>query len=117
MEEKKKRGRPPLPPELRAKKKSGISATKEGGYAAQKKYRLAHPEKEKERYKREWEKRRETLYEPRLRIPLENRTMIEEICSSENLSLTQLFFSLVKEKYGIDLSSPVLNEETKSDKD
>ena len=117
MEEKKKRGRPPLPPELRAKKKSGISATKEGGYAAQKKYRKTHPEKIRELWAEQRKREKETIFQPRLRIPIKNRVVLEALCSSENLSLTQLFFSLVKEKYGIDLSSPVPNEETKSDKD
>lgn len=114
--EKKKRGRPPLPPELKKPKKSvsGISARKEGGYAAQKKYWETHAEKIKEIRARTREKNRGYLYEPRLRLTTKSKEQLEELCSSSGLSITKLFCALVKEKYGVELDQPTL--ENKDDK-
>ena len=117
MEEKKKRGRPPLPPDLRAKKKSGVSATKEGGYVAQKKYYRANKEKILSQKKTYRDSKKGTIFEPRLRVPVFSKEKLEKLCADTGLSITHLFFSLVKEKYGVDLLTPDSNGENKSDKD
>ena len=61
---------------------------KANGYVAQKKYREA---------------RKGSHYEPKIRIPIENKEKLTSLLSSEGVSLTQLFTNLVFEKYGIDL--------------
>jgi hypothetical protein len=87
---KKKRGRPPLSPEMKAVSKSKKQAynnayKKAHGYVSQKKYHSMQ-------------------YEPKIRVPVEKKKMLIDLLATENSSLTGMFVSLVKEKYGIDLS-------------
>lgn len=122
MEEKKKRGRPQLSPEERElrrleKNRKASIYRKTTGNAAQKKYRKTHPEKTKELRAKQHEKERDTIYQPRLRVPVFSKEKLEKLCADTGLSITQLFFSLVKEKYGVDLSAPNPNNENKSNKD
>lgn len=96
----KKRGRPPLSDEQKAMRKNktskpGISATKEGGYASQKRYRANHPEKVKE-----WQHR---YYEPKVRILQEYRAELERLARETQLTLSELFISAVEEKYCVVL--------------
>lgn len=103
-EEKKKRGRPPLSPEEKEKRRVAKNAAstahhKRTGWAAQYKYKKEHPEKCREYNKRA----RENVYEPKIRLPLSKKQDLQSILESENLSITQLFCLLVKEKYGIEL--------------
>nr|DAO56456.1 MAG TPA: hypothetical protein [Caudoviricetes sp.] len=92
-EMKKKSGRPPLSPDEReARRKAKVqrdnNRQKERGYPAHKKY---------------VEKHRGEIYEARLRLPADNRHLLEELLSNTNLSVTQLFTGALKEKYGVDL--------------
>lgn len=112
----KKRGRPPLTPEqkaLRTQKPSraGISATKEGGYAAQKRYRANHPERIKEQKRKQNERLRGSTYEPKLRIPMENKPILERLLSETGLSISQLCLRAVEEKYGVALLKPIDSSE------
>lgn len=96
----KKRGRPALPPEEKAKrieaKRAYMAAySKKNGYAAQKKFRETHPE-----YK-------DRFYEPKLRIPSQNKELFIGLAAANNMSVTQLCLSAIKEKYGIDFSEPI----------
>lgn len=97
--EKKKRGRPPLPPELKKPKKQGISGRKEGGYASQKKYKETHPEKNKEWCKN----RRKKYYMPTLLIPIEHRDELKELMNSQGMTLSDFFLDAVETKYDIVL--------------
>lgn len=99
-ESKKKRGRPPLTPEqkaMRQKKvsKPGISSTKMGGYASQRRYKENHPDKVKE-----WQRR---YYEPKVRVLQEYRADLERLCRETQLTLSQLFVGAVEEKYCVVL--------------
>lgn len=103
-EGKRKRGRPALSPEEkteRAAKRAEQSAAihKANGYAAQKKYQKEHPEK-----RRIYRKTQEAkTYSAKIRIPVEMKDELFRILKRENLSLTQMFVTLVREKYGVDL--------------
>lgn len=113
--EKKKRGRPPLPPELKATTGQENSSVKKDKYAAQKKYQRTHPEKMREIQARKRAKARGYIYEPRLRLTMKSKEQLEELCSSSGLSITKLFCALVKEKYGVELDQPTLkNKDDKS---
>lgn len=93
---------PEMKAERIAKKNASTNAYhKMNGYASQKKYRQAHPEK----YRAYRESTRGRTYEPKLRIPIEKKDKLTLLLQGEGVSLTQMFISLVMEKYGIDLSS------------
>lgn len=103
---KKRRGRPPMSPEMKAERVARKNAStnayhKKSGYAAQEKYRQAHPEK----YRTYREAARGRTYEPKLRIPIDKKDELASLLQSEGVSLTQMFMALVMEKYGINLSS------------
>ncbi len=85
------------------KNRSGISATKAGGYAAQKRYRQNHPDRVREQNERS----RGKNYEPKLRIPIENKATLEKLLSDTGLSITQLCLGAVEEKYGVTLLKPI----------
>lgn len=98
----KKRGRTPLSPEEReirriTENKRAMERHKRNGYAAQKKYRVTHPE----RYRQN--------YEPKIRIPLEFKPLVENLTKSTGLSITQLFVSAVEEKYQVILHRDIEN--------
>lgn len=102
---KKKRGRPPMSPELKAERivqKNALTNAyhKKNGYASQKKYREAHPDK----YRTYRATSNGRTYEPKLRIPIDKKEELTLLLQSEGVSLTQLFMILVMEKYGINLS-------------
>lgn len=104
-EEKKKRGRPPLSPEEKERRRVAKNATvaayhKSTGYAAQNKYKKANPE----RYREYNRRARETVYEPKIRLHVSKKEALQSLLQAEGLSLTQLFVTLVLEKYGIDLT-------------
>lgn len=104
-DEKKKRGRPPLPPEEKERRRVAKNATvaayhKSTGYAAQNKYKKANPE----RYREYNRRARETVYEPKIRLHVSKKEALQSLLQAEGLSLTQLFVTLVLEKYGIDLT-------------
>lgn len=103
---KKKRGRPPMSSEMKAERVARRNAStnayhKRNGYASQEKYRQAHPD----RYLAYREAAKGRTYEPKLRIPIDKKDKLTSLLQSEDVSLTQLFITLVMEKYGINLSS------------
>ena len=104
-EEKKKRGRPPLSPEEKERRRVAKNAAvaayhKSTGYAAQNKYKKANPE----RYREYNRRARETVYEPKIRLHMSKKAVLQSLLQAEGLSLTQMFTTLVLEKYGIDLA-------------
>lgn len=105
----KKRGRPPMPPELKAQvleerriKKNAYKKAydKANGYSSQKKYKAAHPEVYRGRH-----------YEPKLRIPLGRKDTLAQLMAQTGLTITQLFVGAVEEKYGVILHDDVDNPE------
>lgn len=70
------------------------------GYAAQNKYKKATPE----RYREYNRRARETVYEPKIRLHMSKKAVLQSLLQAEGLSLTQMFTTLVLEKYGIDLA-------------
>lgn len=104
-EEKRKRGRPPLSPEEKERRRVAKNAAvaayhKSTGYAAQNKYKKANPE----RYREYNRRARETVYEPKIRLHMSKKAVLQSLLQAEGLSLTQMFTALVLEKYGIDLA-------------
>lgn len=104
-EEKRKRGRPPLSPEEKERRRVAKNAAvaayhKNTGYAAQNKYKKANPE----RYREYNRRARETVYEPKIRLHMSKKAVLQSLLQAEGLSLTQMFTTLVLEKYGIDLA-------------
>ncbi|MGN1121582.1 MAG: hypothetical protein ACI4RV_04375 [Eubacteriales bacterium] len=100
MPDKANKKRVPLTPEERearriAQNKMSVERHKRSGYAAQKKYRAAHPEKYNQ------------SYEAKVRVPLEFKPIIERLTKETGLSITQLFISAVEEKYQVALHRDV----------
>ena len=116
MEEKKKRGRPPLPPELKKPYKRSFKSSKEGGYESQRLYREAHREEIKERDKKRAQKRMEIFFAVQIFIPRENRPYLDSLCKETESSMRELFFNAFKETYGVDISKPISTNEDNPDK-
>lgn len=89
------------------KSRSGFSSTKAGGYAAQKRYRENHPDRVREQKRKQNQKNKGSIYEPKLRIPAENKPLLENLLTSTGLSITQLCLGAIEEKYGVKLSKPI----------
>ena len=103
-ETRKKRGRPPLTPEeLEARRitnnKRSVEWHRSTGYAAQKRYKESHPDQRT----RERARERAKTYEPKVRIPMEFKGIIESLTNDTGLSITRLFISAVEEKYNVVL--------------
>ena len=77
------------------KSKSGFSATKAGGYAAQKKY---HANNDNQRGK---------VYEPKIRVQIAYKDALLRLCDETGMSLTVLCLTALEEKYGVTLQKPV----------
>ena len=97
----KRRGRPPLSDEEREIRRiehnrAASERHKKTNYAAQKKYREAHPEIYQGRF-----------YEPKLRIPICNKDAFLKLADDNNISVTQLCLLSIKEKFGIDFNEPI----------
>lgn len=82
---------------------AGISSTKEGGYASQKRYRQNHPDRVREQKRKQSERLRGKTYEPKLRIPIENKPIVEKLLSETGLTITQLCIGAIEEKYGVTI--------------
>ena len=89
------------------KNRSGISATKAGGYASQKRYRQNHPDRVREQKRKQNERLRGSTYEPKLRIPMENKHILEKLLADTGLSITELCIGAVEEKYGVTIQKQV----------
>lgn len=107
-EKKKKRGRPRLSPDKKAereKEKQAKSAAYHAasGYAAQKKYSKAHPEKAKQAASRYAKKHNGELYSPHISIYKDFKQIIDDLAKTTGLSINQLFIGAVEEKYNVTL--------------
>lgn len=101
--EKKKRGRPPLPPGIKAERVAQRNASinayhKSTGWAAQKKYKASHRDVCRGR-----------TYEPKLRIPMDKKDILVQLMAQTGLTITQLFVGAVEEKYGVNLHKNIDN--------
>lgn len=93
------------------KSKSGISATKAGGYAAQKKYHATNdPQKEREWRERSRERQRGKVYEPKIRVQIEFKPALIQLVADTGMSLTTLCLTALEEKYNITLQKGVDND-------
>lgn len=89
--------------ELKEKKyKSGFTATKEGGYLAQKRYREAHPDRVVAQ--------RKLNYAVTLRFPASNKEVLDGLIALTGLTAPQLFLRAVEEKYGVVLQKQLTNK-------
>lgn len=95
-----------------SKKRAGVSSTKEGGYASQKRYRQNHPDRVREQKRKQNERLRGSIYEPKLRIPMENKHILEKLLADTELSITQLCIGAVEEKYGVTIQKQVDKPDT-----
>lgn len=98
----KKRGRPPMSPEMKAERTAKRSAAtnayhKSTGYAAQNKYRQSHIEQ----YRDYRKSLRGKTYEPKLRIPMDKKDALLRLMEQTGLTITQLCIGAVEEKYNI----------------
>jgi len=100
---KRKRGRPSLSPEEKEKR---ILARKEY-YKEYQQRRSRNWDKSEVgvKYNRERAKNnRAKKYSPSISIPRAKKSALIDIANKENTSVNKLFISLIKEKYGVDLS-------------
>lgn len=96
----KRRGRPPLTDEQREERSIRRKAM---AVKRQQKYAAAHPEKVKAS--------RQRYYEPKVRIPIENKPILEQLLIDSGLSFTSLCLEAIEEKYSVTLRKPVDNDE------
>lgn len=90
------------------KSKSGFSATKAGGYAAQKKYHANNdPQKEREWRQKSRDNQRGKVYEPKIRVQITYKDALLRLCDETGMSLTVLCLTALEEKYGVTLQKPV----------
>lgn len=84
-----------------------LNSTKEGGYKNQKRYAERHPERVREQARQRSIKRRAMYYEPKLRILHANKPHLDKLLEKTGLTLSQLCFDAIQEKYGINLGEPI----------
>jgi hypothetical protein len=106
-EEKRKRGRPPLSPELKAeraaaRKEYNKAYLKAHGFAAQRKYDKT--EKGVAARRNYVKKNAGKRYAARISIPASKKDVLLDLVKSSNMSINKFFVSLVEEKYNVDLS-------------
>lgn len=97
-EPKRKRGRPPLSPEAKVesykeRNKYKNEWHKQTGYAAQKKYREAHPFVYSER----------KYHDVKVYISRERKDDLKDLAKREGLTVSEMFIRAVEEKYSINL--------------
>ena len=95
------------------KKRPSFGSSKEGGYVDQKKYKQRHPEKVKEWRRRQKEREKGTIYEPKLRLAIEYKPALEQLSHDTGMSITELCLSALEEKYGIVLRKRIDKPEDK----
>ena len=76
---------------------------KKSGYAAQKKYKKNNPEKVREWRRKQKEREKGTIYEPKLRLAIEFKPVLEQLCQDTGKSINELCLSALEEKYDIVL--------------
>ncbi len=92
-EEKKKRGRPPLSPEIKAERIKAHQAAsadwhKKNGYSSQRTYR---------------EKHKGERYDIRISMPAKNKSKLLSLSTNLQKSPSELFFDAILTQYGVDL--------------
>lgn len=88
--------------------KSGVSATKAGGYAAQKKYHSSNdPAKEREWRETTRQRQRGKVYEPKIRVLIEYKPALMQLMADTGKSLTSLCLTALEEKYGVVLQKSI----------
>ena len=85
------------------KPKRSLSSTKAGGYATQKKYHATHPEKVKEWRRKQKEREKGTIYEPKIRLQIEYKPVLEKLLADTGMSITTICLTALEEKYGVVL--------------
>lgn len=85
------------------KLKRELARQKATGYAAQKRYRERHPEKTRQYRKKQKEREKGTVYEPKIRLKIEYKQALLDLLSETELSITDLCLGAVEEKYGVVL--------------
>lgn len=92
----KKRGRPPLTDEQRKERNTRRRAM---AVKRQQKYVASHPDKIKAL--------REAYYEPKVRIPIEHKGIIDELRIATGLSFTELCLTAIEEKFNVSLHKSI----------
>lgn len=95
------------------KRKHSFNSSKEGGYLDQKKYKERHPEKVKEWRRKQKEREKGTIYEPKLRLAIEFKPILEQLCQDTGKSINELCLSALEEKYNVVLRKRLDNSEKK----
>ena len=85
------------------KYKVGFSSTKEGGYLTQKAYKANHPDRVRKQKREEKRRERKRIYEPKIRMPIENKVILTNLLDTTGLSISELCVGAVEEKYGVTL--------------
>lgn len=104
--EQKKRGRPPLPEDVKKAHKAewnrrNNERKKQGGWAAEKKYAAAHPEIRAKKYAN-WTAK---YYSPKINIPRESKPAFDSLLASTGKTISELVLEAVEEKYNVTLRS------------
>lgn len=98
--EQKKRGRPALPPEEKARRKAEqAQRRKEKGYPSRREYHQAHPEIERKSYQRKVQ----LYYMPKINIPREFKPTFDALLASTGKTISELVLEAVEEKYSVTL--------------
>ena len=85
------------------KYKVGFSSTKEGGYLTQNAYKANHPDRVRKQKREEKRRERKRIYEPKIRMPIENKVILTNLLDTTGLSISELCLGAVEEKYGVTL--------------
>ena len=91
------------------KPKRSFTSTKAGGYATQKKYHATHPEKVKEWRRKQKEREKGTIYEPKIRLQIEYKPVLEKLLADTGMSITTICLTALEEKYGVVLQKHLDN--------
>lgn len=89
--------------------KRSLSSTREGGYATQKKYHATHPEKVKEWRRKQKEREKGTIYEPKIRLQIKYKPVLEKLLADTGMSITTICLTALEEKYGVVLQKHLDN--------
>lgn len=102
--ESKKRGRPPLDPAEKEKRRiernqKRNAARKASGWATDKKYRELHPDKVREFRVNSSIK----YYSPKINIPRESKPTFDSLLASTGKTISELVLDALEEKYSVNL--------------
>lgn len=102
--ESKKRGRPPLPEDVKRARQAernrrNNERKKQNGWIAEKKYAATHPEIKAKKYAN-WS---EKYYSPKINIPREFKPTFDTLLASTGKTISELVLEAVEEKYSVTL--------------